>query len=149
MHLHSEEGDTCEEVHCGLEVLQPFRTAGREVILQWKEQGNTQNEPQHMISHLCLSSVSVGRSQHAPIIFTEVQPSVWVCCVSWMCSCLRGNITLINTLPLVVGVVHTKTHKEGNRLILFIKGNTVAVITVLPDTWTGLSSESCAADPKA
>lgn len=37
MYLHSEEGDTCEEVHCGLEVLQPLRTAGRKVILRWKE----------------------------------------------------------------------------------------------------------------
>ena len=33
-YLHSEEGDTGEEVHCGLEVLQPLRTAGREVVLE-------------------------------------------------------------------------------------------------------------------
>lgn len=34
MYLHPEEGDTGEQVHGGLEVLQPLRTAGREVVLQ-------------------------------------------------------------------------------------------------------------------
>lgn len=33
LYLHPEEGDTGEEVHCGLEVLQPVRAAGWEVVL--------------------------------------------------------------------------------------------------------------------
>lgn len=36
-YLHPEEGDTSEEVHRGLEVLQPLRTAGGEIVLQSDE----------------------------------------------------------------------------------------------------------------
>ena len=32
-YLHPEKGDAGQQVHCGLEVLQPLRTAGREVVL--------------------------------------------------------------------------------------------------------------------
>lgn len=32
-HLHPEEGNTGEQVHRGLEVLQPLGAAGREVVL--------------------------------------------------------------------------------------------------------------------
>lgn len=33
-HLHSEEGDTGEEVYCRFQVLQSLRTAGRKIVLQ-------------------------------------------------------------------------------------------------------------------
>lgn len=36
-YLHSEKGDTGEEVHCGLQVLQPFRAASWEIVLQSDE----------------------------------------------------------------------------------------------------------------
>lgn len=32
-HLHPEEGDAGEQVHRGLEILQPLRAAGWEVVL--------------------------------------------------------------------------------------------------------------------
>lgn len=32
-YLHPEKGDAGQQIHCGLEVLQPLRTAGREVVL--------------------------------------------------------------------------------------------------------------------
>ena len=33
-YLHPEEGDAGEQVHRGLEVLEPLRTAGGEVVLR-------------------------------------------------------------------------------------------------------------------
>lgn len=33
LYLHPKEGDAGEQIHRGLEILQPFRTAGREVVL--------------------------------------------------------------------------------------------------------------------
>jgi len=32
-YLHPEEGDAREQIHCGLQVLQPLRTTCREVVL--------------------------------------------------------------------------------------------------------------------
>ena len=63
-YLHSEESDTGEEVHCGLEVLQPLRTAGREVVLQSHErktQKTVRHNTWHHI-HLCPLCVCVARS---------------------------------------------------------------------------------------
>lgn len=66
LYLHPEEGDTGEEVHCGLEVLQPIRAAGWEVVLHLDQEKISEPAAQ-MISNPSLSSVvfvSMGNIQH-------------------------------------------------------------------------------------
>lgn len=42
-YLHPKEGDAGQQIHCGLQVLQPFGAAGREVVLKRKEGSCSQN----------------------------------------------------------------------------------------------------------
>lgn len=144
-YLHSEEGDTCEEIHCGLEVLQPFRTAGREVILQSKHTNwaTTHDFTSVFVQRVCGQEPTRSNHSHWASAFC-----VGVLCFLAVCMFQRKYHSYQHTASCFQ-FAHTKTHRGGNRQIIFITGSTVTVIAVLPDTWTGLSSESCAADPKA
>ena len=101
-YLHSEKGDTGEEVHCGLEVLQPLGAAGREVVLQSDGKRND-SEPQDMRSHPSLSSVCLclwARSSRATQFPMQNFQHLLLCgCAVFpgcVCACFRGAVTLTN-----------------------------------------------------
>lgn len=69
MYLHSEKGDTGEEVHCRLEVLQPLRTASWEIVLQSGKKKNTETRQKisHPSSSRALFLISMGKNVHVGV----------------------------------------------------------------------------------
>lgn len=114
-YLHSKESDTGEEVHCGLEVLQPLWTAGWEIVLQWARKENHETLP-HPSSSRVVFFVSMGKIQHShPIsIATETLHLLLCGCEALpehVCACFREAATLINT-PACSGLLFlTKTER--------------------------------------
>lgn len=105
-YLHSEEGDTGEEVHCGLEVLQPLGTAGGEVVLQSDEEKTKYSEAQHMTSYPSLSPVCLCDPAKETL--------VTVCAVfpECACACFRGAVSLINTSACFASLLLSKRKGE-------------------------------------
>lgn len=92
LYLHSEEGYTGEQIHCGLEVLQSLRTAGREVVLQSgqkKERNQKRRATVHEFTSVLVQFFeSVGTIQHGQSSLA-VSPvlTVWAYMVSRTCLC--------------------------------------------------------------
>lgn len=116
-YLHSEESDTGEEIHCGLEVLQPLRTACWEIVLQ-------SDKKTHDITSVlsrCVFVCVFGQDPATPHHFhRRRKPSdLWLrgCAESLECVCarFRGTVTLINTSACFVLLVLTRRETRRKR----------------------------------